>query len=317
MIYFIYGGKEKDIEVKKIVNDIKEKNKHIKEKYFDAAIGEDVDFMISASSNLLFGGKELLVLKRAEELKKPFEFFSDMKNYNLNSKEIVIDYFNEGKSISKKIQELFKTDKIIEIKNEKESTTILKYIKEKLNCNDKEALKIYEMKGYDIQAVLSETEKLETYFIESNFNFEEALKIISATPEYNLFEYVENLILNKNDSIAKTIDYLRIKKEYIQFLYVLSSNIRMYLKLKLYQENYNCKYTSNYNNYFQNIYPELKKYFNEHPYAIYKKLENLDKLNKNILIENLENIFYTEYNIKSGKINEKEAVEILIIKFAI
>ncbi|NLK62963.1 MAG: hypothetical protein GX287_05845 [Fusobacteria bacterium] len=318
MIYFIYGSIEKEIDLQKNINSIIKKNPNIKVQYFDANNGEEQDFMNSVSFNSIFGGKQLLILKRAETIKQGLKFFTELKKFNLSNKEIIIDYLvNDKKAIDNKIVKLFDNDKVIEIENDKKNTRVKKYIMENINCTEKEAEKIYEMKNYDIYSLISEMEKLSLYFYDIEFNMEEAMKIISISFEYQVYDYVENLIFGKKNSKIEIIEYLKEKKTWMLFIYSVANALRVYIKLKLYEKNYGIRYTMNYNDFQRNIHPKIKDYFKEiyHPYALFKKQENVNFLKIENLINNLNYTLVAEANLKSGITSDRESIEILINKW--
>jgi len=303
MIYFVYGPKEKAIEVKKIIKDIKKKNPNISEKYFDGQMAEETEFLSTVSTNSMFGGRELVVLKRAEAIKKSYSVLANLKNYNMEKKEIIIDYLLEEKKLPKKLEKLFdEIGNIVEVKKDKKGQNIIDLIKNELKCSQKDAQKILEMKGHNVESIYTEIEKLKSYFDGDNFEIKEAKHIISAVPEYNLFEYLEKLFLNK---------------KYIPFLYLVASNIRFYFKLKLFCQEKSITFIPNYQNYMKNSYVKLKEYFREHPFAIYKKLENISKLDKKFLQQKLHDVCEVEYKIKSGAYNDRDGVEKFILEFNI
>ena len=69
MIYFIYGDSEREQEAEKIIEKIKKDNSGINEKQFDFSQKEAETFLESVRQTSMFVSKELIVGKRAEQLK--------------------------------------------------------------------------------------------------------------------------------------------------------------------------------------------------------------------------------------------------------
>jgi len=85
MNYFIAGDKNREILYDDLIKKIKVENPNITEKYYDATQKEEGEFFQAISFTSMFGGKELIVLKRAENLKKFSTFLKAFKNFSFNN----------------------------------------------------------------------------------------------------------------------------------------------------------------------------------------------------------------------------------------
>lgn len=313
MLNVVAGDQSRELKVDNLIKEIKEKNIGIEEKYFDALLGEEELFLQQASTNSIFGGKELLVLKRGENLKKPEEFFKAIKNFDLNTKELVVSIETDEKGLNKKTLEMVKSygtlHEVIQVK--KNGKELVEYIKTELNVNDKTALELLEMIGDNILKLKNELEKLNNYFYKKEFSLEEAKKLISVKVEYNLFEQVDKLLKGDKRGV---LEYLKKEKNGQLFLFWLAQELKELLKLSLLVKEGKLIYTNNYNS-FKVKFDENNRYFvGKHPYRVFKTMENLKNLNIEKLRFLLEELLQTEFRIKSGYGEEAVLIDLLIFK---
>lgn len=313
MLYVVSGDQSRELKEIKILKELKEKNPLLSERYFDALLGEDVMFLQQASTNSIFGGQELLVLKRAENIKKIEDLFKAIKNLDLSDKELVISIETGEKGLSKKIADSIKSFgelyEVLEVK--KNSKELIEYIKSELKVDNKIALLLLEMIGDNIIKLKNELEKLKLFFNGKVFNVEEAKKIISIKVEYNLFEQVDKLLKGEKKGV---LEYLKKEKNGQLFLFWLGQELRELLKLALLVEEGKLQITNNYNNFKQKFDENSTYFLGKHPYRVFKTLENLKGFNVNKLKGLLKETLETEYKIKSGFGEEEILIDILIFK---
>ena len=101
MLYFIYGDNPLELKYEDLKKEIIKKDPGIMPRYFDVSQKEDEDFLQAISINSMFGGSELLVLKRFELYKKPENFIKIMENYNIVNKDVIILYEEELNAFGK------------------------------------------------------------------------------------------------------------------------------------------------------------------------------------------------------------------------
>ena len=94
-----------------------------------------------------------------------------------------------------------------------------------------------------------------------------------------------------------------------------SKDLRTYLKMKHLYDERKLSASGNYMSFSTNVYPNIKKYFSDHPFVIFKKLDRLQSLTTIFLYEKLKECVDAEKKVKSGETDERTAAEIFILKF--
>lgn len=316
MVYTIVGDNSRELEYDKILKKIRESNPNITEKIFDASQNEQEAFIASAQVNSMFGGKELLILKRAESIKKIADFLGILKIFDLSKKEIIIELEKSGNNFAKKAQETAKgLGQLILVKSATDGGNIRSFLQAELGISNKDAYVLKEMIGDDIQKIKTEIDKIKNFFNGEPFNMEEAKKIISIKEEFNIFEVIDKLLKGNKKNALK---YIEEKGNCHLFLYNLAQEFKNLLKIKLLIKKGKLQSTSNYNS-FQTGFNASKEYFKNargymHPYGVFKKMENIKFFKINQLKDLLRLVHETEYKIKSGYSEEKILVELLIMK---
>lgn len=321
MIYFIGGTKFREFKYFEILNKFREEKQNISESFFDAELKEDGIFLEKVSTNSIFSAKELVVLKRAQKIKKFEAFLKHIADLNIMNKQIVIDYEKEdGKlnnELKKTLDELEKDKKIksfLFLKNE--DIEIQNYIMLELKINKKEASSLLEMIGQNPFKVRNEVKKIKIFLNGEKFDLKKIKNIISLEKEYKIYEMTREIL---SDKANKILLYLEQTKEYMGVLYSLYSELEILYKIKM-MKNDGKKFSSNYNT-FKTQFEKVKEAFkvnNRIPnsYVIFKKLE----LEKNYSLKNLKNLVYRsweiENNIKMGKIEMNTGVEKLIMEIS-
>ena len=327
MLYFLHGDTSPlQIKYEELLNKIKNEFSNIPEKYFDASQKEDELFLQAVSTNSIFNPKELLILRRAEDIKNIESFFKSLKLFNLSQKEIIIvyeeflnDYGKIKNPLSKKaLDSIGEIAQIICYRKENEKKAITFYLQHELNVSEYEAEKFVEIIGDDFFKIKNEVEKVKNYLDGDIFNLTKVMPILSITKEYNHRTLIENFLYNRN--AAPLLEFLQKEKEYMGFLYMTTEELLLNLKLNyLSKESIITKNTS-YKKFNDSIFENTKKYLKKdngfmHPYQIFLKFKNIDIFKSEFIEKKLEELLQAEYSIKNGTLDDEIAVETLILNF--
>lgn len=331
MFYFLYGNSPMiEFETEKLSKEIIKKFPGIEAKIFDCSLKEEEEFISALQINSIFMTTDFLILKRAENLKSSGiqKLFKSIKNYNLDSKNIIIIYnvpLQYGKFVSE--YELTKPSiKLVEELAEfidctaiKEKNIILKYIKEKINISDKDAQNFMELLGDDYYHIKNETNKISTFLNGEPYKFEKIKNLISVDKEYNMKELVENFLKDKN--YLDIIYFLEKNKDsYLGLLYVLSDELINMLKLSSLIKSGKISKNMNYN-VFKDLYEDFsdlfigKNFRQQHPYVIYLKLTSFPIFSEDFLEKKLKTLLDIEYFAKSGEKEVEIETEVFLANF--
>ncbi len=318
MFYLLIGDKSRELEYSKIVDGIKKDNPGITERYFDAAQKEEESFLQAISINSMFASKELVVLKRAENIGKFWNFLKILKNFNINNKVVVIDYLCEKGSFAKKsMDEAKNMFKVVESYEEKNHSHLLPYLQEELGIDKKTAFLLIEMVGRDGNKVKNEVEKLKLFFEDAPFDMERAKKIVSVSKEYSIFDLIQELLGGEKENL---LAHLQKEKDYMLFLYLMATELETLLKLKLLLDSRALTQISNYTSFKNKEFDQIKEYFYSgkgapHPYVLFLKFKNLSRFSLSFLKSNMEKILDIESKVKMGLAVEDTLVEAYVLSF--
>lgn len=326
MFYFIYGDTPLPLKYEEVIDKIKKSNPNIPTKIYDASQGEEENFLESISINSMFVPKELIVFKRAEKSKRLDQLLKIVGEYDLAKKEIVVIYEEELNDYGKAINEVGKKvltnaeklGKIIVARKALERKGIDFFIEKELEISEYESEKLSEILGDDFFKVKNEVEKIKNFLNGKTFILEKVLPILSISDEYNLKKLVEDFMIEDNLEIL--LDYLKKSKEYMLFLYLISEELNMALKLVGLKKSGDLRENISYNDFKGNTYEKLKKYFKNsrgyiREYPIFLKLKYMSLFNEEFLLKKIEKLLMTEFLIKNGGIEESIGIEKFIIEF--
>lgn len=327
MVYFICGDIPLLLKYEEILKEVREKNIGIEEKIFDASQGEEESFLHAISTNSIFASKEIIILKRAESIKKLEKFVGYFQEFNLSQKEIIVlyeeildDFGRSANKLSSKVQSIVeKVAKIIFARKETEKKGIHFYVEKELKTSSSQAEKFCEIVGEDFLKIKQEIEKVKNYLNGEAFSIDKILPIVTKNNEYNLKSLIEKFLQNRK--YIELIEFLNVEKEYMSFLYGLSEEINIILKLKLLQKRGNIRSGMSYKHFKENIYPSISRYFKRErgdyirEYPLFLKFSIVEEYEEEFLIEKIREILIAEYNIKSGKIQEDIEIQKMIISF--
>lgn len=327
LLYFIYGDKPLELKYEDLKKEIVKKDPGIVPRYFDVSQKENEGFLQAISINSMFGGKELLVLKRFELMKKPEKFIKSVGNYNIVNKEIIILYEEElnafGKAsnpVTKKLMgELAKNFKLIEARQSKEGKSLVFYVEKELEIKESDAEKLLDMIGRDSMKVRQEVEKIKLFLKGDKFSFENIKGIISISKEYHMKNLVDKFLSGDSENL---LYHLKQERDYMSFIYILSSELDILLKLKMFQEKGTLPYSTSYRAFQDKVYQGIKGYFLKsdgknsiHPYQLFLKFNLLNNYSSEFIMKKLRELLEIEYKFKSGQGNEEIMVESFIVSF--
>lgn len=293
MIKIIFGDNSRKQKIKEIESGIS-----LKRVVFDATLEEDMDnFHRACTTNSLFGEKQLIILRRAENLKN----LSFLQNIS-KDKYVILEAEDIKGSFSKK---LLKIDIEGLEKIESKEKDRASEIAIKLNTSISNAMNIVSL--IDPLMLDKEIEKLETFFINREFSLEEASKLIISFDNANVFDSVEKLLKGEK-RIA--FEYVRKHGETFPFFYSLLLSLKTIYKIL----TLNIK-AEGYNNFTKVTYPKYKHILISHPYFVFKHLSLSKKYSQKNILNNIREVLELESKIKSGNLPEKEALASLIYNF--
>ncbi len=308
MNYLIIGDSTTELVYSDLLSKLTGKIPNILQKTFDAGLKEEELFFQSISINSMFGGKELLILKRAEKIDKIWNFFKAMNNFNILNKDIIIIYnssLNEfGKEVKpfpkKARKEVEGNFKLMEV-SDKDGNTTINYIMNTLNVDKSTAVKFKDMVGGDLSTLRQEMQKVNTFLGGDTFTFEKVVNILTVSKEYNTFDMVKEVLQGNKEN---TLHHLKKSKEHIFFLNILMGELLNLLKLRVLFEEGSIKSTRNYNS-FKVAFENNKNLFKNkrgfsHPYVIFLKLPLIERFDSGVLQKYLNKVLDIEAKFKSG-----------------
>jgi|AYRG01.1.fsa_nt_gi DNA polymerase-3 subunit delta len=308
MNYLIIGDSTTELVYQDLLNKLTLETPNIVQKQFDASLKEEELFFQSISINSMFGGKELLVLKRAEKIDKIWNFFKAMNNFNILNKDIIIIYTSSLNEFGKEVKpfpkkarkEVDGNFKLIEV-SDKDGNTIINYIMNTLRVDKSTAIKFKDMVGGDLSTIHQEMDKINNFLGNEKFSFEKVENILTVSKEYNVFDMVKEVLQGKKEN---SLVYLKKSKEHLFFLNILMGELLNLLKLSILFEEGEIRSTKNYNLFKvdfeknKNLFRNKKGY--SHPYPIFLKLSLIERFNSDLLQKYLDKVLDIEGRFKSG-----------------
>ena len=327
MLYLLYGDTTPlQIKYEELLSELKGNHSGIKEIIYDASLNEITEFFDSVSTNSMFSPYQLIVLKRAEDYKNLADLAKSLEMYNLAQKDIIIiyeeflnDFGKRSNEISKKVLTAFgKIAEIIGFRKENEKKASVFYLQKNLNISQNEAETLLELIGDDYFKLKNEVEKIKNFLDGDLFNMDKIIPILSINKEANLKKLTESFILTQQTK--ELLNFLRDEKTYPNFIYIISDELLIYLKLILLIDSSMLDRNVSYNKFKDHVFEEIKKYFvgdrgNIHSYYLFLKLKNVNLFNKDFLVKKLSELLLLEYQVKSGELDLDIEVETFILNF--
>lgn len=294
------------------INEIKENLKIEDISIIKYTYDNNMDSIIEdANTKNLFGDKKLIIVENST-------FINESDKLDISPLETYLDNFNKDtyliftlisesvdtrKKIFKKIKEVGNIIAYEKIDNK----FFINYISDILKQNNKkmEPRLIEEFLnkvGYDLGNIKNELEKL--FILTNNEKIEEEdIKSINTNnKEESLFSLIDSIV---NKEIYKSIKLYRYfidkNEEVIKIIAMLANKYRLIYQTKLlYQEGKN-KY-------------DISKILGVHSYAISLAITTSFKYTDSELIRILKELYNLDLDIKIGKVNDKFALEMFILK---
>lgn len=294
------------------INEIKENLKIEDISIIKYTYDNNMDSIIEdANTKNLFGDKKLIIVENST-------FINESDKLDISPLETYLDNFNKDtyliftlisesvdtrRKIFKKIKEVGNIIAYEKIDNK----FFINYISDILKQNNKkmEPRLIEEFLnkvGYDLGNIKNELEKL--FILTNNEKIEEEdIKSINTNnKEESLFSLIDSIV---NKEIYKSIKLYRYfidkNEEVIKIIAMLANKYRLIYQTKLlYQEGKN-KY-------------DISKILGVHSYAISLAITTSFKYTDSELIRILKELYNLDLDIKIGKVNDKFALEMFILK---
>lgn len=294
------------------INEIKENLKIEDISIIKYTYDNNMDSIIEdANTKNLFGDKKLIIVENST-------FINESDKLDISPLETYLDNFNKDtyliftlisesvdtrKKIFKKIKEVGNIIAYEKIDNK----FFINYISDILKQNNKkmEPRLIEEFLnkvGRDLGNIKNELEKL--FILTNNEKIEEEdIKSINTNnKEESLFSLIDSIV---NKEISKSIKLYRYfigkNEEVIKIIAMLANKYRLIYQTKLlYQEGKN-KY-------------DISKILGVHNYAISLAITTSFKYTDSELIRILKELYNLDLDIKIGKVNDKFALEMFILK---
>lgn len=329
MVYFLYGDIPLQLKYDELLKKIREENKDIPEKYFDASQDETDEIFQALSTNSMFMPKTLIVVKRLEKMKGLNTFLKSLSEFNYSQKIIILVYEETLNDFGKTTNPPEKTTmkyveavaKSIVARKETEKKSLQFFVEKELKCTEYEAEKFIEMVGEDFIKIKNEIAKVQNFLNGEAFKLENIKHILSITTEYNLYKLVENFIYNK--SINNLIDHLSSEKNYMLFLNILAEELSTMLKLKDLLKRDIITTGMSYNKFKADVFPKIKDNFRINSfrisaeYPLFLKFKYLDLYSSDFYKKKMKDTLIVEYKIKTGQIDDVMGIEKFILEFFI
>ncbi|VWL85136.1 DNA polymerase III subunit delta [Oceanivirga miroungae] len=286
MIYFVSGLNSRQIkidEIKKEYTDIS---------IFDASIESEYDLFLNSIYNVsLFSKRELIILRRAEKVKKMKNLIDTLKEYEDDKKDILIDYFAEYKTKNIYLKDFEKiTKNIVNIENEDD--LLNDYIDKNLKISNEDKKKLISLIGTDYNHIKNEIYKYNLVLKDEVFSFAKLDGLISESLDKKISDIVDNIMFANVD-----IDKIN-SSMYMGIVYGLYKEFEILHRLS------KLKLSTDYNT-FKKEYEKYKDIFLLHYYVAYLKNKNINRYTTKNIFKILLNIVKNETMFKSGEIDDK------------
>ena len=314
-IYFLAGEENfllddclKKLEKKINIDDL---NREV----FQATESSGNDILNSVETLPFLTDKRIVVLKMANKLKNDdFKIISKIIENPVDTTCFIIIFPDKVKNSTSKRKDLIavceKSDNCYCVDCKKPYEKDVKaFIQEEFNNRGKTieqdvVQQIVNDTGLDLQNVSNEIEKISLYLgkDKKNVTVEDFVKISGFTKEINIF-MLTNSIEEKNLKYSLFIieQMLRTGENAIGLLSTISNTVRKMLTAKSLMEEKN--YTSQ----------DALNYIRVYSYFQYKYLNNLSKYTLLHLKKCLKEILKTDVALKTGKTDDKSALENLVL----
>lgn len=304
-------GKNKFLLNKKLEDEIlKTKVEHFNITNYsllESNINEILEDLITIS---LFSEEKVIVLKDFSEILKLEQvyinrFINYLKNPNpdvylfICLDTLISRNYEIGKAISNysyliEVNDLAKKDY---------NNYIVDYLNDlNFTIENKAVLELITRTNYDLDLLMNELNKLVTYKLdESEISYNDVINLVSKNLEENVYEIVNNLLLNNNKKTIEIFyDLMEKNEDPIRIINNISNKIRQIIYAKF----LNDKKTS------QEVIAEYLKISSNQAYYVIRDSKKYDLNTLEKMLERLSNL---DYNIKTGKIDKQIGLEMFIL----
>ncbi len=293
MIYYITGLESRSIKI----DDLMKEFNNISS--YDASLDEYENFASAITNSSLFSDRELIILKRANKLKKFSSLLDLLSTIKDENKHIVIDYFYEFKNKNPYIKDFKKLNAEI-INIEKDEDIIRDYIEKELKINKVEAKKIIDVIGTDYYMVKNEIQKYKVFLGKDTYSFEKIEDIMTKDRAAKIYDITQKILL-------KNISFNDIPRNmYFPLIYSLQNEFQILHTLQIL--DLSLSYEE-----FRKQYEQYEEIFNANYYVIYLKNKNYrHKYTKEKTLKILILCLQYENEIKIGNLDEITALWLII-----
>lgn len=300
-IYLIYG--EEDYFINKEIDKIKNEYKDYEVVSYDMTLNNISDALEDALMGSLFSSNKLIICTNSFFLtgtKCEIEHKIDdlLKYLTIDSDNILVltvnsDTLDNRKKIVKELNK-FKVIKCDKLKPNELNKFIKDYCKNNNYKINEDAVNLMiERLNDNLYIISSELEKMFLYKDDNVITKSDVKEVVSRVINTNIFDLI-NAIVEKNidDALFVYDDLLLINEEEIKLIVTLANQFRLIYQVK---------------SMFKSGYSELdiSKSLGVHPYRI--KLANGVNISMDKVLKILRQLALLDENIKTGKVNKKEA----------
>ena len=306
MLYLLYGD---TFKVNKEIDNIlsKEGIADININKYDMDVSNYNIILDDASSVSLFDDKKAIIVSNAF-------IFNTTKNVDLDSYEkyfsnanpntIIIFTLNTKPDERKKITKLIKKEGIYkEYLTDTNPNIIINNLLEDYKMDNKAKEEFINLVGNDTYNIQNELDKLKIYKINDKvITLDDVINITTKNSEVDLFKLIDSIIKNdKSYAIEAYNNMLSFNIEPIQIIIALANKYRlMYQVTRLTKKGYTDG--------------DMAKELKQSPGYIYYLKKDAFNFNEKTLLDQISELAEMDYNIKSGKIDAKMALELYILK---
>lgn len=294
--YYLFQEKLKDIISSTKFENASITNYDLEEDLYNALLDLDTYSFLTEQKVIII--KNINLLEDNQDTKHLLKYLDNPNNDNLLI--LTTTKFNATKKINKELKK--KTNYI------KLETDLNKEIKNILQGYEVEAgviTKLIEYSNNNIDIIKSECDKLKQYKFDTKKITKEdvetiVIKHIGESTQI-VFDLIKDIAIK--DKKRAIIKYEKLKKynvDDIALIGLLESQLRLMIQIIMFSEK-------NYSN------KDIATTLNIHPYRIEKTKELLRYSNKKDVCNMIKNLSNIDYKIKSGQIDNKDAIFMYII----
>lgn len=277
---------------------------------YDLTEADFFDILEDLNTGSLFSDEKLVIIKEADELFKLDESFQlslvkYLKNPNPEVYLILVfkELLNSTSTIGKAILNYTKIIEIKDMTKDMFPDYIKKMLKEIEYLIETDAVnELLVRTDYDLILVEQELEKLMMFeSISKKIELDTVVKLVSRNLEENIYELTNNLVIgNQIKTIEIYYDLIARSEDPIRIINSIGNKVRQLIQTRLLLED--------------NLSQEqIAEKFNIKSGVAYYLIKSAKELDLKRLEDILEKLARLDFDIKTGKIDKKIGLEILIL----